>query len=91
MDALNEMNMPQRGVKGLLDLKNGGIFDWIVVISRIDDEKTAKVCGTDIALYLGFLRNSARFFGIVSLMNIALLIIYATGTPQPQDDFRQHS
>lgn len=36
--------------------KDDGPLDWIKLLWQIDDEKTAKLCGIDTALYLYFLR-----------------------------------
>ena len=66
--------------------KNDGVFDWIKLINQIDDAKLLKICGTDGALYLVFLRYSAKFFGYISLINILLMAFYATGSPLMDDD-----
>lgn len=43
-----------------------------------DDRHVRNICGTDVVLYLIFLRYSAILFGIISLVNIVLLILYYT-------------
>lgn len=68
--------------------KTEGLFDWLKVLSKIDDEKLIKVCGTDVALYLVYLRYSSQFFGIISMMNVFFIILYLTGSPLPEDNFR---
>ncbi len=35
-----------------------GLWDWTKLINRIDDVKLKKLCGTDVALYIIFLRYS---------------------------------
>lgn len=83
------MNAQDRGIKGLFSLKNGGIFDWIFVLSKIDDEKLVKICGTDIALYLDFLLFSAKFFFTLAMINVVIMMpIYISGDPDPENDFR---
>ena len=44
-----------------------------------------KICGTDIALYLIWLRYASNFFGAISVMNIGFCIMYYTGDPSKQD------
>ena len=68
-------------------VKKDGIFDWIKLISRIDDSQLQKICGTDTALYLVFLRYSAIFFGCISCVNLAFIWIFITGKPLPEDDY----
>lgn len=62
-----------------------GIFDWIRLLRRIDDNKLQKLCGTDIALYIIFLRYSSRFFLAVSFLNIFALCLYLTGEPSENE------
>lgn len=58
------------------------------MLSQIDDEKIVKMCGTDVALYLIFLRYSSYIFGAISMFNIFFLILYLTGSPLNEDNFR---
>jgi hypothetical protein len=46
-----------------------------------------KLCGTDGALYLVFLRYCALFFGLITIVNVIFLILYATGKPTEADNF----
>ena len=69
----------------------GGIFNWLRLLKRIDDEKLQKLCGTDVALYIIWLRYSAIFFAVVSLINILLFWLYLTGDPTEADDYRKKS
>ena len=59
-----------------------GIFEWIRLIRRIDDAKLQKLCGTDIALYIVFLRYTSHFFMFVSLINVVSVCLYVTGDPK---------
>lgn len=65
---------------------NDGVFDWVRLINQIDDAKLLKICGTDGALYLVFLKYSAKFFGLISIINTILMGLYATGSPLEADD-----
>ena len=47
-----------------------------------------RIIGTDAALYVIYLRYSAFFFGYVSLANLALMVLYMTGEPTDDDNFR---
>ena len=58
-----------------------GIFDWAYILHKISDEKLVKLCGTDAALYLVFLRYCSNFFGMISIINIAFLVLYVSGNP----------
>ena len=62
-------------------LSNRGLFKWIRLLKRIDDSKVQKLCGTDIALYIVFLRYSSYFFWIVSIINLFSISLYLTGEP----------
>jgi hypothetical protein len=44
-----------------------------------------------VSLYLYFLRISSFIFALISLVNFFQLIIFATGDPLPQDDFRKEN
>lgn len=65
-----------------------GLLEWLNVLALIDDEKLIKICGTDVALYLVFLRYSSYLFGTISMFNIFFLILYLSGSPLNQDNFR---
>jgi hypothetical protein len=60
-------------------------------MSQIDDEQLQKIVGTDAAIYLIWLRYSSYFFGANAIMNIIFIIIFVTGSPLPEDNFREHS
>ena len=68
--------------------KIDGLFEWLRVLKRIDDERVIRICGTDVALYLVFLRYSSYFFGVISILNLFFLMMYLTGSPQNDDNFR---
>lgn len=87
MEALQELNTGT----SIFNWRSGGIFDWIVILSKIDDEKIVKVCGTDTALYLDFLLYASKFFGYLSLISVFIVLpIYFSGEPSPTNDFRLH-
>ena len=67
---------------------NGGFFDWIIMLSEIDDRETVELCGTDSAIYLEFLEQSAKFFGLLSIFSLFLLPAYFNGDPVEKYDFR---
>lgn len=66
----------------------GGIFDWIFMLWEIDDRETIEIIGTDTAMYLEFLEQSAKFFGVLSVFSIFLIPTYFNGDPKPRYDFR---
>jgi hypothetical protein len=70
--------------------KENNIIDWWKILESIDDPKLNKLCGTDIALYLIWLRYAANFFGIISIMNIGFLILYMSGEPSDQDNYKKN-
>lgn len=63
-----------------------GLWDWTKLINRIDDIKLKKLCGTDVALYIIFLRYAYQFFFTISIINIFTIMIYATGSPSTEDE-----
>lgn len=68
--------------------KMDGIFDWLHLVSRIDDAQVTRLCGTDSALYLIFLRYSSNMFRAISLLNIFFIVLFLTGSPLDDDNFR---
>lgn len=68
--------------------KMDGIFDWLHLVSRIDDTQVARLCGTDSALYLTFLRYSSNMFRTISLLNLFFIVLFLTGSPLADDNFR---
>ena len=65
--------------------KMEGFLDWVKLINEIDDAKLLKITGADAALYLMWLKYCAKFFGVISVINIMFIIMYASGDPLPQD------
>lgn len=64
-----------------------GLLAWISVLRTIKDKDLKLICGTDVALYIVFLRLSAKFFAWLTVFNCAILIpIYLTGYPETQAD-----
>ena len=49
---------------------------------KIEDSQLVKLCGTDAALYLVFLRYTSVLFAVISFINIIFLVIYITGNPR---------
>lgn len=49
---------------------------------KIEDSQLVKLCGTDAALYLVFLRYTSVLFAVISLINLVFLVIYITGNPR---------
>ena len=64
-----------------------GIWQWIKLIRSINDYKLQQICGTDVALYLVWIKYCYIFFGTISMINIIFLIIYVTGTPLKKYDY----
>lgn len=62
------------------------IFQWFGLLSSITDDELKIICGTDGALYLVFNRYAARLFGVITVLNCAVLIpTYITGdNPGPE-------
>jgi hypothetical protein len=59
-----------------------GILGWIYVLRQMKDHDLKEICGTDVALYIVFLRLSAKFFAWLTVFNCAVLIpLYVTGYP----------
>ena len=65
-----------------------GMWSWIKLINQVDDHKLQQLCGTDIALYLVYIRYCAYFFGIISVINILTVVMYFGGTPKPAYDWK---
>ena len=61
---------------------------WISTLNKIDDVKLQKIVGTDVALYLVWLRYSAVFFWSITALNFFVILMYMTGDPKDQDNFR---
>jgi len=61
------------------------MWGWIKLLRRINDEKMHLICGTDVALYLVYLRYSAYFFLLVSLINVFNVMMYLTGDPDVEN------
>ena len=61
--------------------------NWLQLISRIDDVKLQAVCGTDVALYIIWLRYAAYYFGTLAVTNLAVMWVYLGGEPNEYDDF----
>ena len=54
-------------------------------MQKIDDYQLVKLCGTDAALYLVFLRYSSLFFAFISIINTIFLGIYVSGNPRKDE------
>ena len=64
--------------------KSRGGIQWIKLLGSIDDYKLQKIVGTDIALYLIWLRYCAVFFACVSFLNMFMIAFYLTGQGQAE-------
>ena len=64
--------------------------DVMAILSSIDDAKLQSVLGTDMALYLVFLRYCSVFFGSIAIINIVFICLFVTGEPEAKDNFRTH-
>jgi hypothetical protein len=63
-------------------LNDENILSWMQKIHKIEDSQLVKLCGTDAALYLVFLRYTSILFAIISVINTAFLALYITGNPR---------
>ena len=64
-----------------------GMFDWIKLLQKIDDDQLKRIVGTDAALYLVLLKYSSIFFGVISCINLIFISVYLTGSPDPKDEY----
>lgn len=71
---------PKNGNNELLN--PSGLLGWIHVLRQMKDNDLKEICGTDVALYIVFLRLSAKFFAWLTVFNCAVLIpLYILGYP----------
>lgn len=80
LGALKELNQGS-------DMWKFGMLDWIYLINKIDDKKTVAICGSDTAVYLDLLYQSYRFFAVLSVLSIGMLVLYVTGYPSSEYEF----
>ena len=78
MDILEALKDLNKG-SSILNWRSGGLFNWIFILKKIDDQKTVDICGSDSAVYLDFLQQASKFFGILSIFSIILIPLYITG------------
>ncbi len=58
------------------------MFNWFRVLWNLTDEKLLEINGADYTLYLVFLRQTAKFFAIVSIFNAIFMIpMFVSGEP----------
>jgi hypothetical protein len=57
------------------------IIDQYRLLNKVDDTMLQKICGSDAALYLVFLRYSALIFGGIAVLNLFFIVIFVTGSP----------
>lgn len=88
-NILNKVHRKINLDRTVLDWKKAdpGILGWLRLLNRIDDQKLQKLCGTDIALYITWIRYSAVFFTAISCVNVMVFMIYLTGKPLEVDDY----
>jgi hypothetical protein len=61
-----------------------GMFNWFRVLWNLTDEKLLEINGADYTLYLVFLRQTAKFFAVVSIFNAIFMIpMFVSGDPAP--------
>ena len=51
------------------------------MLGKFNDYDLKKICGSDAALYLVFLRYSANYFTLLSVLDILLIFFYINGDP----------
>jgi len=70
-----------RLVPGWAELHHGSKnpLNWNRLLNKFSDEKVQELCGSDVALYLAFLRWSSKFFLAVSAVNVLVLYLYLFG------------
>ena len=87
-EVLNKLNRKMNLDSNLANWnsdRNMSVYAWYKLINKIDDNKLQKICGTDVALYLIWLRYASNFFGIITIMNFGVIVLYVTGTPLSSD------
>jgi Late exocytosis, associated with Golgi transport len=58
------------------------MFNWFRVLWNLTDEKLLELNGADYTLYLVFLRQTAKFFAVVSIFNAIFMIpMFVSGDP----------
>lgn len=59
--------------------------NWFRVLWHITDEKLLEINGADYTLYLVFLRQTAKFFAVVTVFNAIFMIpMFLSGEPVPE-------
>jgi Late exocytosis, associated with Golgi transport len=80
-------NVQKLSMNNTLLLMPKGIWQWLRIIRNISDRDLKVISGTDGALYIIFLRYSAKLFAVITLINLIIVIpIYATGSPVGKSD-----
>lgn len=67
-------------------LKEKGPWDWFLLVRSISDSQVFDLCGIDCALYLSYLRSSGKLFGLLSFINLFMIILYYTGDDEKNED-----
>lgn len=58
------------------------MFNWFRVLWNLTDDKLLELNGADYTLYLVFLRQTAKFFAILSIFNAIFMIpMFISGDP----------
>jgi len=71
--------------------KSKSLREWYGLLGQVDDTMLQKLCGSDAALYLVYLRYSSVFFSVIAAVNLIFIIFFMTGTPLSIDNFREHT
>jgi len=60
------------------------MFNWFKVLWNLTDEKLLELNGADYTLYLVFLRQTAKFFAVISIYNAIFMVpMFVSGTAAP--------
>ena len=60
------------------------MFNWFKILWNLTDEKLLELNGADYTLYLVFLRQTAKFFLVITVFNAIFMIpMYFSGSPAP--------
>ena len=65
------------------------VFGWFKALWKLDDETLRKICGTDYALYVVFLRLALKMLFLITIFNAIVIVpLYSSGDPIPSDDYK---
>ena len=67
-------------------MTESGPWDWFLLVRSISDSQVYDLCGIDCALYLSYLRSSGKLFGLLSVINLFIIVLYFTGDGESKED-----